>query len=376
MRVLFVDDESNVLDAIRRQLRRRIDVHVASSGPEGLMLLEEAGPFAVVVSDMRMPDMSGPEFLAKVRERYPETVRMALSGQADLDTTIAAVNDGQIYRFLTKPCTAEALLAAAEAGIEQYRLVTAEKELLDQTLQGLVETLTDILGLTNPVARRRTARVRQYATAIARSLGAEMQWELRLATLLSQLGCITLPGDILDKLHSGSPLTEAERDLYQRHPEIAAQLVGNVPRLERVAELIGRQLDTIDFSALPADVKDLDQTALATVILTVAAGLDEWLAAGDQPAAALLRLQEAMPGLPAEIIEAVRSVHLHSAYMDIRFIGFQELTPGMVLDEDVVTDLGDTLMFRGEEITSALLGQLHTGTDDVISQKLRVLVPA
>ncbi|MBL8199586.1 MAG: response regulator [Chromatiales bacterium] len=382
MRVLFVDDEPNVLASIRRQLRKSADVHTATSGDEALRILDDLDPVALVVSDMRMPGMTGAELLTRVRELYPATVRMILSGQADLESAISAVNDGHIFRFLTKPCGEEALRAAVAAGIEQYQLVTTRRDLLEKTLQGLVETLNDILGLTNPMARRRTARVRQYAAAIAGALNFPMPWDLRLATLLSQLGCITLPGSVLDKLYAGQVLTADEQRLYARHPEVAAALVARIPQLGSVAEMIGSQ-QRLDFATLPPDMAAWDQRTTATVILAVATALDELLATGDQPATALQRLEQALPGVPKAVMTAVRAVHLHSAYMDIRFVGFGELAPGMVLDEDVVTETGDTLMFRGEEVTRSLLAQLRPAVqapdsegNTVISQKLRVLIPA
>lgn len=382
MRVLFVDDEPNVLDSIRRQLRKVCEIHTASSGDEALRLLNELGPVALVVSDMRMPGMNGAALLTQVHELYPETVRMILSGQADLESTISAVNEGHIFRFLTKPCSEDALRRAVRAGIEQYELVTTRQELLEKTLQGLVETLNDILGLTNPLARRRTARVRQYAAAIAGALRFPMPWDLRLATLLSQLGCVSLPGGILDKLYAGTPLTEDEQQLYARHPEVAAALIARIPQLGSVAAMIGKQ-QRVNLRELPADLSAWDKETTATVILAVASSLDELLATGGQPATALQRLEQSLPGLPKPVLAAVRSVHLHSAYMDIRFVAFDELAIGMVLDEDVVTDTGDTLMFRGEEVTRELLVQLRPGGEcpvdegnTVISQKLRVLIPA
>ena len=149
-RVLFVDDEPSVLDGIRRTLRKQVDIQTAAGGADGLRIMQEAGPFALVVSDMRMPGMSGPQFLAKVREQAPETVRMILSGQADFQATIAAVNEGHIYRFLSKPCPGDQLFAAITDGLNQYRLITAEKVLLEQTLSGSVKMLIEILGLVSP----------------------------------------------------------------------------------------------------------------------------------------------------------------------------------------------------------------------------------
>src|SRR3984957_7872120 len=99
-RILFVDDEPNVLEGIKSLLRKQGSLHMATSGADGLRVLREEGPFALVVSDMRMPVMNGAQFLAKVREQSPDTVRMILSGQSDLPATIAAVNEGRIYRFL------------------------------------------------------------------------------------------------------------------------------------------------------------------------------------------------------------------------------------------------------------------------------------
>src|ERR1700677_1380869 len=144
-RILFVDDEPNVLEGIRRTLRKQGEIYTAASGAEGLRVLSESAPFALVVSDMRMPAMNGAQFLARVREHAPDTVRMILSGQADLQATIAAVNEGGIYRFLSKPCPSDQLLLAVQDGLEQHQLIVAEKVLLEQTLSGAVTMLIEIL---------------------------------------------------------------------------------------------------------------------------------------------------------------------------------------------------------------------------------------
>jgi FixJ family two-component response regulator len=128
-RVLFVDDETAVLDAFQRLLRSSFDIRTASSGEEGLLALERDGPFGVVVSDMQMPGMNGAEFLARVRQKAPTTVRMLLTGHADMHSAIDAVNRGQILHFLTKPCPNDVLVAAINSGLDQYRTVMEEKEL-------------------------------------------------------------------------------------------------------------------------------------------------------------------------------------------------------------------------------------------------------
>ena len=116
-RLLCVDDEPNVLDALARQLRQRWDVVTATGGQSGLERLVRDGPFAVVMSDMRMPGMNGAAFLATARTVAKDTVRLLLTGQTEIAAAIAAVNEGHIFRFLTKPCSGETLHAYANAEI-------------------------------------------------------------------------------------------------------------------------------------------------------------------------------------------------------------------------------------------------------------------
>ena len=139
-KVLFVDDDANILNAYTRQLRKQFRIETAQGGEQGLAAVTDQGPYAVIISDLRMPGMDGIQFLSRVREIAPDSVRMMLTGHADLEVTTEAVNEGNIFRFLTKPCNSEVLAKAIAAGIEQYRLVIAERELLEKTLK-LTESL-------------------------------------------------------------------------------------------------------------------------------------------------------------------------------------------------------------------------------------------
>ena len=126
-RILFVDDDPNLLASFRRQLRRQFQIETALGGPEGLELVEHNGPYSVIISDFRMPHMNGIEFLARVREMAPDTIRIMLTGNADMQAAIQAVNEGNIFRFLTKPCSVDLLGESLDTGIEQYQQVTQER---------------------------------------------------------------------------------------------------------------------------------------------------------------------------------------------------------------------------------------------------------
>ena len=160
-------------------LRREFDVHTAIGPQEGLALIEATPEgFAVVISDMRMPQMNGAAFLAIVRQKWPDTVRMLLTGHSEIEAAITAVNEGQIFRFLNKPCPSDKLIEAVDAAVEQNRLIHAERVLLEQTLHGSIKALTDILSIQNPMAFGRAMRAKAHvsqlaaATGPARSVGA------------------------------------------------------------------------------------------------------------------------------------------------------------------------------------------------------------
>ncbi len=126
-RILIVDDEPNVTEGVRSILRKHFEVTTANSGAHAVAELETNGPFAVVMTDLRMPEMNGIELLIRVRQRYPEAVRLMLSGHADLTSAADAVNSGGVFRFLIKPCRPDALVEALQAGIAEYERQAAER---------------------------------------------------------------------------------------------------------------------------------------------------------------------------------------------------------------------------------------------------------
>jgi len=373
--VLFVDDEPNVLDGIRRQLRKKVAIETAVSGEDGLQKIQEMGPFAVVVSDMRMPGMNGSGFLTEVRKTSPDSVRMILSGQAELESTIEAINEGHIFRFLTKPCSTEALIAAVDSGIEQYRLVLAERELLEQTLSGAVKMLTEILGITNPAAYSRASRIQRCARDMATALGFADDWQFRLGTMLSQIGCITLPNDTLARIYAGQDLSDEERAIYESHPRLAGKLLASIPRLEGVAEMVSNQMQKFDLSALPADILDWDPKMRGALLLRASADLDDLLASGVPPEKAVSKLEKQSDDFPAQLRKILRSVKIAKDQVETKLIKVSQLVIGMVLDEDMMSANGMRLIPSGQEVTQTILVRLRSISEGVgIVEPFRVKV--
>jgi len=180
-KILFVDDDLNLLASLGRNLRRQFAVDTAAGGEAGLAKLVDSGPYAVVVSDRQMPGMDGIEFLAEVRKRAPDTVRVMLTGNVDLEQAVRVVNEGYIFSFLIKPCPNEILTPAIENALRQHRLIMAEKELLEQTLNGSIKMLTDILSMVDLKAFGRAEMLRRLITRIAEKVALPDAWEINLA---------------------------------------------------------------------------------------------------------------------------------------------------------------------------------------------------
>ncbi len=134
--ILCVDDEANVLKSLKRLfLDEDYEILTAESGKEGLVLLEQRQPVQVLISDYRMPAMDGVAFFKQVHERWPDTVRIVLSGYADTAVVVAAINEGQIYKFIPKPWNDDELKVAIAQALEWYFLVKAKNELNEQLRQ-------------------------------------------------------------------------------------------------------------------------------------------------------------------------------------------------------------------------------------------------
>jgi hypothetical protein len=185
-----------------------------------------------------MPGIDGINLLSKIRIKSPDSVRMILTGDADIKVAIDAVNEGQIFRFLTKPCDYKVFANALLTGIQQYRLITAERELLEKTLRGSISMLTEILSMTDPKLFGMACKVRDMVKDLAPKLEIEQPLDLEFAALLAPLGWVPIPTDLRERARTGAPMSQEERAVVSRVPAVGYALLSRIPRLEAVAELI------------------------------------------------------------------------------------------------------------------------------------------
>jgi response regulator RpfG family c-di-GMP phosphodiesterase len=368
-RILCVDDEPNILEAFERQLRKHFEVHTASGPEKGLQVIAESGPFAVVVSDLRMPGMNGIEFLSRVRQTAPDTVRIMLTGDADLGAAMTAVNEGKIFQFLTKPCPGEMLTRALEAALEQHRLITAERELLERTLQGSIGTLIEILSLVNPTAFSRSDRIRRCVRHMAHQLKLAELWQYELAATLSQIGCVVVPPDVMDKFHLRKTLSAGEQKVLLSQCEVGHKLLAKIPRLEKVAEMVAQQRAAWNGKELS------DPVLIGAHLLRVAFDFDEQMQQGKLLGEALVYLRGRGEYNP-KFIDALRQLQVEDARAEMRLLKLSELKPRMIMEADLFSKTGLLLLAKGQEVTEPAIARLNSFESLFgVAEPISVIVP-
>jgi len=358
-KILCVDDEANVLAGFQRGLRRQFELEVAAGGDAALALLEKDTSFAVIVSDMRMPGMSGLQLLQRVKQRWPDIVRVMLTGNADQQTAVDAVNEGAIFRFLTKPCPPDRLAATLTAALEQHRLLTAERTLLEDTLHGSVRTLTDILALLAPETFGRGQQLREQMRAVAESLQLPDRWELELAAMLHGLGQIALPAEVAARARAGAALSTAEETMVRRVPEVGSNLLQHIPRLENVARMVLFQSKHYDGSGFPLDTPGGRAIPAGARLLHVLVDLAQLEARGSSRREALAQLRERAGWYDPDLLLAAAAVLGGVATRPVTTIAFKDLKPGQVLVSDVTTRDGLLILAAGNRVSPGLLERLR-----------------
>jgi CheY-like chemotaxis protein len=371
-RVLCVDDEPRVVEGLVLNLRKDYDVHTALSGEQALQKLRAIGGAAVVISDMRMPAMDGATLLQKVMSNYPLTTRILLTGEAGRDAAVHAVNKGQIFRFLTKPCSPEQLRAAVEAGVIQFRILNSEREMLQETVLGCIKALVDVLALANPVAFGRATRLERMAKEFAAFLEYENCWQLEAAALLSQIGYLSLPPELVNKLYYGEPVTADEAQLARAVPLVGIKLLEHIPRLEPVMQILA----ALNLNDQQLAYLGEGTTGLGAKVLGLVIECDILAARGQSMEVAVKSLRDRAGRYGASLVEKF-AAHVGAAApaSDTRMLPLQHVRPGMIMGQDVRTQSGTLIVPRGFVVTLAFLEKVANFGSDLMAEKVEVRVP-
>lgn len=361
-KILFVDDEPNVLDAIKRQLRNKFNFECAVGPMAALETLERDRSFSIIVSDMRMPELDGVGLLKKISEILPSSIHILLTGNADQESAVRAINEGKIFRWLAKPCETEEIQETLTSAIQQHRLQKAEREILHNTLGGCIRLLSELQSSSDPDTSKTSLYSRELTREVAKLLNLSNSWELELAVSLSDIGLKLLPVESQIKLQNGAKLNDKERELIRTTPSIGADLVRNIPRLEGVAEAIRYHQKNYDGSGYPSGViagEDIPFSGRVLKIIKALSSLsggmtvknlEELLSRPHQyDKAILLRLINSLkPG------ESQASAGTTSVTVKVK-----QLTVGQRLTSDLLLNDGRVLLRKDSVLTDATVQKLR-----------------
>jgi len=408
--LLCVDDEPNILAALRRLFRARgYQVLTAESGAAGLQLLEQQ-PVDLVISDMRMPEMDGARFLTQVRERWPDTVRLLLTGYSDIHSILEAINCGEIYRYITKPWDDNDIVLVVRHALERRQLELDKRRLealtqqqneelkaLNHSLEAKVEARTRQLKAAHDAAVAANTKLKQnFITTIkilssiaemrganhtgharqvadlARQLAVKLELEPRevqdifIAALLIDLGKIGFSDDMLQ-----TPLTALQGEklgLFRRHPIRAEQLLMPLEDLHGSAQILRAQLERFDGNGHPYGLQGLAIPIGARILALAAdyynlqhgAMVQRHLRADE---AKTLILDASGKRYDPNVVTAFRQVIDASAgFVDPRGgveILSGEMVPGMVLARDLVSRDGLMLLTADHVLDARMIQQVQ-----------------
>jgi len=401
--ILLVDDEENILHALNRSLRKEgYRILTAGGGREGIAIVEKE-KISLVLSDYRMPEMDGVDFLSEVKKRSPDTVRMMLTGYADMQAVLASINRGEVYRFATKPWNDEEIRLIIRDGIRQYEMVqelwdlqeltqrqnlvlkdlntNLERKVAERTRElerlygelernffDFVRVFTGLLELKSPYLGGHSKRV----AALARRLAEGSKFppgevlNIEIASLLQDIGTMGFPEGLLKKRES--ELDRVEKALIEQHPILGQSALSHIEKLNIVGFLIRHHHERFDGSGYPDNLRG-DKIPVGSRIISIAGFFDELVNPPDggegysvDGAIHVLEMERGRrfdPELVTRFTDLIHSVRHEEIERDIIEIDIGELKEGMVLASDIKTKRGLLLMARGETVRSSHIDKIR-----------------
>ncbi|HEX7557366.1 MAG TPA: HD domain-containing phosphohydrolase, partial [Leptolinea sp.] len=254
----------------------------------------------------------------------------------------------QIFRFLAKPCSGELFVQSLEAGLRQYQLITAEKELLEITLKESIGLLTEVLAIVNTKAYGRSLRIQQLVVHIVKELKIKDGWQYEMAAALSQLGWIIFPQSMLEKISIGEPLSASEAVVFSKHPFTTAKLLAKIPRLELISRMIEGQGRSMDDLCLDPAFPDNYPVDLGSHILKICIDYDQLMLEGFLHDQILATLKSKQNTYNQEILNALGSLHSFQTLPEkgsIENVTLEDLEVGMLLVEPI-KDINGTIQIK------------------------------
>jgi FixJ family two-component response regulator len=370
--ILCVDDDANLLAALVHFLRADFEVHTASTPEAALKALRDLETLAVMVCDLRMPRVDGVKLLHQAFVSRPDVTRILLTGQADREGAIRAVNDGQIFRYLAKPCPSDQLKGAIDAGVNLHRMHRAERAILEQTLLGCIRAMMEVLAVANPIAFGRAGQIKRRAMELARRLNLTECWQLEAAALLSQLGYATLPPSLVEKVFQGAELSPQERLSVAGVTGVSNRIVEHIPRLEPVIRILAALKGSDAQIAALGDGPMGVSVRILSLILEYDALVARGLSHDAICETLCAQVSRFGPRLVSQLDVCISKAEEGQKCIEV-FLS--QVNVGMILQQELRNSAGVLLVPAGFEVTRTLLGRLENLAPELLKTRVRVVEP-
>ena len=360
--VLFVGEDQAALNSYSKLVRSMVDVRAVTTAGAARAALQESGPLAAIVTDESLPDGHGLSILASVAAQRPDTVRMILTASEDLRLPIEAINTVGVFRFLTKPCKPDVFIRAIGDALGAYMRARRERELREQTGDGIVEMLSGFHSGTEPELSGRAAELRKRAKAVALVMKLPFTADLEIGAMVMRLGIATIPKHVRDKLHNGERLEPSETELLDRIPEVVAHLLAHNPRLQGVVEILRHEATVLVQDPDAPRAATRKDVPLAARILRALGDIHMLEEFGLTTSAALTRIRQVVGRYDADVLRAIEHLYadpdaMAATRMEEKMV--VDLISGMVLARDALSHDGVPLISKGTVLTASHVEHLR-----------------
>ncbi len=391
-KILYVDDEDNLLSSFKSLMHsQKIETYILNNSLLIEDFLQTNGPFAVVLSDQRMPGLDGVGTLQKVKAISPDTIRIMITGYSDLESTKNAVNIGGILHYVTKPWNDNELRNLVNDSVSLYNMSIERKYLLEElknkneklelllqgTVSGVAKILSDVIAAIGSEIASQNVKIKELGEEFLKvlpNLSEEEKWEISRSLELFNLGIVLLPSMVQTKIGREGLKVVNEIPIAQNHNILAANLLSEIPMFENVAKIIRLQRKNFNGSGVPVNEiikgKEIPVGARILKILT-----DLYIKSTNNFTANVLLEQMAKVEnvYDSELINSfLKGYNPRALNKEEVQLPIEKLKVGMILSEDLKTQSGQILLRKDSAITETVTKLLRywEKTDSVKSPVL------
>ena len=353
-KVLIVDDVPENIQVLMETLKEDYSIIAATSGQKAIALASTDPAPDIILLDIMMPEMDGYEVCArlKAQKKTAKIPIIFVTAMDDVEDEAKGFDIGAVD-YITKPVSPPIVSARVKTHLGLKNAQQKLQDLLNQTLSGSVRVMIDILSLARPAAFSRSSRIKHLVKEMAVIIGLKDIWKFELSALLSQIGCVTVPGEILNKVYSGSELTREEQDIYAGYAARSAELIAHIPNLESVAGIISGFQD-VSGGHDELDPADRDVILIGGQLLKTAIDYIQLIGPGTAPETAVHKMTARKDVYDPVLVETlVEVLGIDAPEPAEETLDVAQIQPGMILNQDVYTKDGMLLAVKDTELSPA-----------------------